>query len=443
MQLDDCDRPAALRRQLALATCALLGSAVAHGESAGSDGGWTADAGALYYGENDGRVQCAEAVVNLRRVRPDDGSLNFKLTVDALSGGSPNGALPSRSVQTFATPSASSLTPAMSGGGEGEHSTVYTVAPGQLPIDKSFHDARFAASAAREQDLGSQDHLSYGAAVSREMDFQSLSANAALAHDFNDKNTTLSLGANLETDSIQPMGGAPVAGSDYAAFRKEGNKTKQVADVLIGVTQVMTRRWLTQLNYSRDHSTGYQSDPYKIVSVLQADGSIARDAGDNDYYLYENRPSARTRQSWYWDNKFAFDRDVLQLSYRYMRDDWGIRSHTVDVHYRWQMAQGAYLEPHLRRYRQSAAEFFTFYVDSTAAFPLYLSADPRLAKFDAATYGIKLGLPFGRDGEWNVRLEQYSQTGSGPAVVPAQLQGLNLYPGLKAWLLQGGLRYAF
>jgi hypothetical protein len=126
-----------------------------------------------------------------------------------------------------------------------------------------------------------------------------------------------------------------------------------------------------------------------------------------------------------------------------MSDDWGIRSHTIDLHYRWALDGGGYLEPHVRRYRQSAADFFHFYVDSGGPFPVYLSADPRLAHFDASTFGIKWGTRIGRDGEWNVRLEQYQQTGSGPAVVPAQLQGLNLYPGLKAWLLQGGLHYAF
>ena len=35
--------------------------------------------------------------------------------------------------------------------------------------------------------------------------------------------------------------------------------------------------------------------------------------------------------------------NVLDLSYRYMTDDWEIDSHTVDVRYRWPIGAGRYL----------------------------------------------------------------------------------------------------
>jgi len=422
---------------------ALLGTSATQAEELAAGGGhWQADAGGLYYGESDGRVQTAEAVVDLRRSDADGAALNFKLVADALTGGSPNGALPSRSVQTFATPSGHSLSATPGGGGEGEHKMVYSVAAGQLPMDTSFHDFRLALSGNREGNIADLGRLAYGAAVSRELDFQSASVNAALAHDLNDKNTTLSLGVNLEADGIMPIGGAPMGRSDYAQFQKSGNKNKHVADVLVGVAQVMNRRWLTLANYSVDAASGYQNDPYKIVSVLNGDGSIAQDGAGNPYYVYENRPSKRTRRAWYWENKIDLDPDVLQWSLRWMSDDWGVRSQTFDAHYRWTLGSG-YLEPHYRRYHQSATDFFRFYLPATEAVPEFLSADPRLAEFDATTWGLKWGHRYGRDGEFNVRIEQYTQTGNGPAAVPAQLQGLDVYPGLKAWLLQGGLRLVF
>jgi hypothetical protein len=71
------------------------------------------------------------------------------------------------------------------------------------------------------------------------------------------------------------------------------------------------------------------------------------------------------------------------------------------------------------------------------------ASDPRLAKFDATTFGVKWGTRLGHDGELNVRLERYSQQGDGPGGVPTQLQGLDLYPGLNAWLVQGGFRLLF
>jgi hypothetical protein len=508
-------KPQAIRRQLAAAVISLLGTSLAHAEdsnpettrtpdklqvdpsllgpapaprqvatpdatytpppprpmvsaaSAARDQPWQVDGGLLWYKEGEARVQTTEAVVNLKRNYADESSVVVKLTVDSLTGGSPNGAMPSKAVQTFSTPSGTTLQQnatsvqthtTTSGGVVGlgscssqQQSNLYSIAPGQLPIDKSFCDERIALSVARETPIGSADRLSYGGAVSHELDFLSYSGNAALAHDVNDKNTTLSAGFNLENDSIRPVGGAPVPLSAYDQFQKQGSKSKRVEDVLIGVTQIMSRRWITQLNYSLDRSNGYQNDPYKIISVL--DSVTGGAAGPNlqgspTYtYLYENRPELRTRKSLFWDNKFAFDRDVLQLSFRHMSDDWGISSQTVDLHYRWALGSGAYLEPHGRWYRQTAANFFHFFLppvaNASTPQPTDASADPRLAKFDATTAGLKFGIPMEGGGEFSLRVERYVQKGNGPATVPTQLQGLNLYPGLQAWIVQGGLSASF
>lgn len=425
--------------------------------ASGTEQPWQADTGFLYYKEGDGRIQTLEAVINLKKVYADDSNLNVKLTVDALTGGSPNGAMPSKTVQTFSTPSGNSLvapvvsatpsqpqtytTPSGSvvtigSNGQAVHSTLYTVAPGKLPIDSTFQDQRIALSLGKEQALGNSNRLSYGGAFSHERDFMSASGNVAIASDFNDKNTTLSAGLNLEADSIRPIGGAPVPWSDYGQFLKQGSKSKRVEDVLLGVTQIMSRRWITQLNYSVDASSGYQNDPYKILSLLDATGGQVG-------YLYENRPEKRTRRSLYWDNKFAFDHDVVELSYRHMTDDWGITSNTVDLHYHWSFLDGSYLEPHVRHYTQTAADFYRFFLTQGDPSLTYASADPRLAAFNANTIGIKFGVPVGPGSEVSFRVERYIQKGNGPATVPTQLQGLDLYPGLKSWIVQGGLRFSF
>jgi len=424
---------------------------------AAADAPWRVDTGFLYYKEGDGRIQTKEAVINVKRGFSDDSKLSLKLTVDTLTGGSPNGALPSKSVQTFSTPSGTTLqaTPATStpttpqtyttasgsvvqvgGNGSASHSTVYSVAPGALPIDKTFQDERIALSLGREQVLGSSNRLSYGGAFSHELDFMSASGNAAIAHDFNDKNTTLSAGVNLETDSIRPIGGAPVAWSEYGQFLKQGNKSKRVEDLLLGLTQIMNRRWITQLNYSIDASNGYQNDPYKILSVLDSQGNPLG-------YDYENRPEHRVRRSLYWDNKFALNRDTFQVSFRHMSDDWGITSQTADFHYRWMFADNSYLEPHLRRYTQSAANFYRLFLIQGDPAQTYASADPRLAAFDASTVGLKFGVPMGAGSEFSVRVERYLQKGRQAPSIPAQLQGLDLYPGLRAWIVQGGLSASF
>jgi len=264
----------------------------------------------------------------------------------------------------------------------------------------------------------------------------SLSANAQLAHDFNDKNTTLTAGVNLESDWVRPIGGAPLPMSDYALFAKEGNKTKRVADGLLGISQIMSRRWITQLNASVDKSSGYQNDPYKILSALDADGNTLG-------YVYENRPSNRTRKSLYWENRFALDHDSVVVSARRMTDDWGIHSNTVELRYRFTMAGGSYIEPQLRYYKQSAADFYHLYLTQGDPLVAYASADSRLAAFTASTVGVKWAMRLNRDTELSARLQFYDQKGHEPASVPTALQGLTLYPGLRSQLIQVGLKAQF
>ena len=447
MQLKKSRR--SVQSALMAASCALIAAPAIRAQSADDSvaGDWQADSALLYYKENQGRVQAIEPVVSLAKDFGDEHVLGLKLTYDSLSGGSPNGALPSHTAQTFATPSGSSLT-APTGGTQTyttpsgrevaqlERVTLYTTPPGGIPLDPNFHDQRIALSASWQQPLGAATRFTAGADLSHEMDFMSAGANAALAHDFNNKNTTLSLGANFEADAIRPIGGVPIAGSDYVLLEKGGNETKTVGGGQLGLTQVFSRYWLAQLNYSYDSARGYQTDPYKILSVIDAGGNAIG-------YRFEARPSARARQSLYLENKFAIGRDVLDLSLRYLKDDWGIRSQTAELRYRWELANGAYVEPHVRYYKQTAADFYSLYLNAADALPQFMSADPRLASFKGTTFGVKLGLPLSDSSELSVRVEQYQQTAQDVPLAFGQLQGLDLNPGLKSLVVQFGFRFRF
>jgi Protein of unknown function (DUF3570) len=430
--------PAQLRRRLIAASCALLTTSAARSQEAAITGfvqdvlkEWQFESALAYYHE-DGRIQAVEPVVSASRDYGDGGSIGLNFTFDALSGSSPNGALPSHAPQTFASPSAKSFTSAK---------RLYTTAPGSLPVDPDYSDARVAVGADWTLPLTRLSRVTLGGKVSFEDDFYSGSVNVAVAHDFNDKNTTVSFGVNDESDVIQPIGNTPVPLSDYSAFAKEGNKSKNGVGALLGVTQVMTRTWLAQLNFAVDRFSGYLNDPYKIVSVLDAGGNTTG-------YEYENRPDSRTRRSVYLENRLGWNRTSAALSLRYMTDTWGIHSDTAQVHFRWwSPTREQYIEPTVRWYRQSAADFFQPWLTSVAVEDTkYVSADPRLANFHALTYGLKYGFGLGdklhRPGsEFTVRLEYYQQTLDIRSAVPAGLQGLDLYPGLKAVLVQFGFSY--
>jgi hypothetical protein len=424
------------RRHLMAASCALLSAGAARSQQtpmAPVDSGlledWSVDSALAYYHE-DGRIQAIEPVVDVAKVFADGRALNFNVTFDALSGASPNGALTSHDPQTFSSPS-------------GKAAHRYTTAPGQLPADPNYHDDRIAVGGNWTVPFGRLDQVTLGGKVSAEDDFFSATVNASIAHDFNEKNTTLSFGIDNEYDSIHPIGGAPVPGSDYALAEKQtGGKTKDGVGMLLGVTQVMTRNWLSELNISVDRFQGYLNDPYKFSSIINGAGGTAG-------YDYESRPDQRTRKSAYWENRIAWDSRLSSaLSLRYMSDDWGVRSDTAQLHLRWSLSnRERYVEPTFRWYRQTAADFYSPFILETAKPPTgYESSDSRLGAFHALTYGVKYaqklpGLGSRAESELSVRAEYYQQTMSERGPVPAGLQGLDLYPDLKAILVQIGWRF--
>jgi hypothetical protein len=428
-------KSASMRRQLTAASFALLSAGATRSQEASvapANSGlledWSVDSALAYYHEN-GRVQAIEPVVNVSKVFADGESLSFNATFDALSGASPNGALPSHSPQTFTSPS-------------GKAAHVYTIAPGQLPADPHYSDTRFAAGGDWTMPLTRVDQLSVGGKFSVEDDFVSGTVDASIAHDFNHKNTTLSFGVFNEYDSLHPVGNTPVPGSDFTSLIRTGSKSKDGVGALLGVTQVMTRTWLSEFNLSVDRFTGYLNDPYKITSIIDS-------VGNPTGYEFESRPDQRTRKSAYWENRVAWTSQLsTALSLRYMSDDWSVRSDTAQLHLRWSWSnREQYIEPTFRWYRQTAADFYTpFILDTAKQSTGFESADSRLGAFHALTYGVKYahklaGLGGRAESEFSVRAEYYQQTFNEQVPVPAGLQGLDLFPGLKAVLVQLGYRF--
>jgi hypothetical protein len=409
-----------VRLGLMTASCALLGAQAPAVNAAGGESPLQIDTALLYYKENAGRVQTIEPVVELKKDFGDERILTGTLTFDSLTGGSPNGALPSRLVQTFTSAS---------------RGTTRTVVTGDLPLDKTFKDTRVAGDIGWSQPMGELSHVSFGGHLSKEYDFTSAGVNAGVSRDFNQKNTTLSFGVNAEFDSINPVGGAPVPLSNYALATKKGTDSRNVHGALLGVTQVMSRYWLMSLNYSYDKSSGYMTDPYKIVTRVDATGATLG-------YLYESRPRDRARKSLYIGNKIALGSNVLDLSLRHGSDDWGVKSNMVDGRLHVRLDGDLFVEPHARWYHQNAADFYNLYITPSDT-PKYTSSDQRLAEFDGTTFGVKVGEKLYGIGEVSVSLETYNQTPKTHTSALTQLRGLDLNPGLRAVMFQVGWRTEF
>lgn len=435
-----------IAQAVAQASAVLLGATSPIATVQAADHGWQVDTAALFYKESDGRVQAAEPVVSMKKDLGDEKIINLKLVLDSLTGASPNGAAPANVPQTFTGPS-------------GE--VTYTTPAGELPLDGEFKDTRAAISGGYQRPIGENMRLNVGGNISSEFDFQSIGVNAAIAKDINNKNTTLSAGINVEFDNIDPVGGAPAPFVSLVDKEEDdqsgGSDTKMVADLLLGVTQVLNRHAILQMNYSLSMANGYQSDPYKLLTVLDASNNLIIDpslanADNLNLYLFEARPDSRTKHSLYTQLKYHLTEDVIDASYRYTTDDWGINSHTLDLKYRWELGHNMYLEPHVRWYTQTEADFYRPYlqegsdvsISGATVTPLITeaSADARLGAFDATTFGVKYGIGLGKDSELNFRIEQYDQKASGPAApATGDLAGQQLQPDLSAMWFQVG--YSF
>lgn len=418
---------------LAAATCTLLGSGAPMPVQAQEDPNWDFNTALLYYGEDNDRVTDFSFKSLVTRNLVDDRFLTFGLAVDTLTGATPNGAIRQDVPQTFTRPSGNA---------------VYTISAGELPLDDTFRDTRAALTVNWEQPLGRLWKGGVGFSGSREYDYTHLGVNGNIARDFNNRNTTLSAGVAVAQDSWDPEGGTPIPFSAMLDVGDNSNKIegqdKDVFDVVLGLTQVVSRQMIVQLNYSYSDNSGYLTDPFKFLSLVDGvtGDTVPRTPapgaeGPSHEFRFENRPGDRTKHSFYGQTKYYMNGKVLDASYRYMTDDWEIDSHTVDVKYRWPLGASRYLEPHFRFYTQTAADFYTISLVDGVELPAYASSDYRLGEFDAITAGLKFGWKTAGGNEMSVRVEMYRQDGTIPSELLIGNQvGRETYPDLNALIVQ-------
>jgi len=407
------------------------------------------DSAVLFYQEAGGRVRAIEPVISGTLNSSSGDTLTAKFTSDTLTGATPNGAMPWNGNQTFITPAhapgtTSTVTSASGGStlvtipGTGTVARQYITPPHTLPVDSGFRDQRYAIDLGYSTLWNPDTRLSVGGGASVERDYNSYSVNAGASEDFNKKMTTASIGLDFEFDQSRPYFGTPQPLTVMSAEPKGPNASKTVSSVVLGVTQVINRYWLAQLNYSVGSSNGYQTDPYRIISVVDPT------TGGPSAYLYERRPSARLRQSIYFGNKLAIGPTFADISARYYMDSWGIRSITAEISERVPITSRFYVEPEARYYTQTAASFFRNYLISGQALPQFASSDSRIGKFTAITGSLKLGYKVTDHSELYLLGEYYKQSGDNhPAGAIGDLALENLFSGISASSVIVGYTFAF
>lgn len=403
-------------RTALFSACGLLGI------SGGAAEATEINAAVLGYTEPD-RVTAIEAVIDLKHEFASGKIASFKLVYDGLTGASANGATPWTEIQTFTRPS-----------GKG----TYNTPPGTTPLDDTFRDSRVALGAGLTLPSGRLTNFSVNLYGSTEHDYTSLGANGSVTRDFNKRNTTLALRAAYFHDTINPEGGRPqplaaMAPPGPNQPRLSGDGQKDVLDLGLGLTQIINKATIVHINYTFSQVDGYQTDPYKMLSLVDPV------TGGPEEYLFENRPDARTKNILFGKVNRHLGRDIVRFSYRFMADNWGIRSHTFDLEYRWKLNDLSYLEPEIRFYTQTAADFYRYFLVSGESLPTDATADYRLGDMQTWAFGLKYGRVLGNGHSLTVRGQYYVQSGDGsPSVAFGELVDLDLFPTVEAFIFQVG-----
>jgi hypothetical protein len=248
-----------------------------------------------------------------------------------------------------------------------------------------MHDRRTAVDANATRYF-SNGTLGVGVYESSESDYLSRGLSVKASRSSEDKNTTWTAGIGVNSDVINPINGIVV------------NETKHVAELLLGVTQVLTTHDIVQLSLGVTEGHGYFSDPYKI---------------------FDNRPRVHNSNTVIvrWNHHVESAQGTARFSYRYYSDNWGIEAHTMGVEYVQLLAQGWTVTPLARVYTQSAANFYVAadngpFAPNLPADWVYYSEDQRVSAFGAHTLGLKVAKQISADCVLDVKFEQYGQRAS-------------------------------
>ena len=193
---------------------------------------------------------------------------------------------------------------------------------------------------------------------------------------------------------------------------KRGDQAKDVTDFLIGVTQVLNRHTIVQFNYSLSQSDGYLTDPYKVLSVVDpVTGNPVPARRAAALPLSVREPPRRSRQAECVALvKRDFDGDVLDASYRYMTDDWGVDSHTLELRYRWSFGTSATCSRtcgSTSRPRPTSIALCC----STARRCRLCDGRSSARRVRRAHRRAQVRAATARGGEWSARIEYYTQSG--------------------------------
>jgi len=268
-----------------------------------------------------------------------------------------------------------------------------TGAPVQIMSGATIQEERYALYGKAWRDRQQDQRLGLAAGVSKENDYQAVSAGLEGQWDFDQKRVTFSSGLGISSDQIDPTDGGS---SEFP--NRPVSKSKRSVNLYAGISRVLSPTTQAQFSMSYAVDLGYLSDPYKLVSVA---GRVENDS----------RPDSRSQYALGFRLRHyrRSVRTVLRGDWRHFRDDWDIVSDTVEVGTLSRMGEHLRLSASLRWYQQSRASFYAGYFTDRREDDYY-SSDYRLSPYGAVSG--RLGLDY-MGSRWQVGIaaESYASDG--------------------------------
>ncbi len=203
--------------------------------------------------------------------------------------------------------------------------------------------------------------LSY--TFSDEDDYEANLVSFDISHEMFGAMTKMNIGASIGTDDIERV--------DLDSFAEDLDRYLFRA----GISQVITKTIAMQFDYEATVEEGFLNNPYRFVFV----NGVSQGSGSEEY------PDTRTGQAYslkgikYWQHRAS-----TSVGYRFYRDTWDIRSHTVDLNYSQYIGNQWVVDVYGRYYTQDKADFYS---DNFSTRLRYMARDKELSTFDSFAIG--------------------------------------------------------
>lgn len=244
--------------------------------------------------------------------------------------------------------------------------------------------------------------------VSTEYDYFSIGFGGSYTKLFNEKNTELSISANVYLDTwnaiypieLRPFGenGNGINNSLFTQNTITGNQnysplftefkdeSRNSYSVGFGLSQILHKNVQGSLSVDLVKQDGLLSTPFQRVYFSDIADSFIEDFQLAD--AIEQLPHSRFkvaiggRLNWYLNESFT-----VRTFYRYYFDDWGINSHTASIEIPFKLSDKFTLYPSYRFYNQTAADYFYPYETAESNYEFYTS-DYDLSKYSSNQFGF-------------------------------------------------------